>query len=187
MGQNIDEILRLLENWRTRLNFAQTGHYARCEGYQRLHEYMGASLVVVSALVSCFLFFDAQKSVSPEVKTIVAVVSILATVLASLQTFLRPGEKSELHRAKAARYGSLKRQIEIQIAKGFHDVAQAANFAEYISVRWDHISDDAPVTPQSVRKRISKLIEEERALHSGRQEVNQHPKPASSGQAGAAA
>jgi hypothetical protein len=167
MSQSVDDILKLLESWKFRLNYAQTGHYARSERHLKINEYLGIVLVIVSAFVSCFLFFDAQNKASPDVKMYVAVAGILATVLASLQTFLRPGEKAELHRAKAARYGSLKRQVEIQIARGFDDVSKAINFIELIGVRWDHISDDAPVTPQSVRKRIAKLMEEDKLIHAG--------------------
>jgi len=164
--QGLVGILELLKNWRFRLNHAQAGHYVVAEKYLRFHDYLGMLLVMLSAFVSCFLFFDFKGAIDFRIRIGVVVAGVFSTVLASVQTFLRPGEKAELHRAKAARYGQLKRQVEVFVAKGFANEKEASDFLLHVETRWDHIADDAPVTPQSVRKRIGQLIESERQLQN---------------------
>lgn len=148
-----------LVNWKIRLNKAQIGHYISTERYGRLHYLLGVPLVGVSAFVSASLFLD-HDQIPQYLRNVVVFLSITTTIIASLQTFLRLGEKSELHRAKAAKYGNLKRTVESFLAID-HTEEEVKIFLEKVDTEWSHITDDAPVTLRSIRKEVSNIFRKE--------------------------
>jgi hypothetical protein len=159
MADNIENLRELLSEWKLRLNKAQIGHYIATERAISLHHYLGIPLVALSAFVSTSLFLDLSK-VSPLLMISMIASSIATTILASLQTFLRPSEKAESHRTKAAKYGSLRRRIELFLIKN-STKQEMEQFLSELQVEWDHTAADAPVTPRDIRKRISVLLRNE--------------------------
>lgn len=157
--QNSTSLKDLLMEWKLRVNKAQIGHYIATERFISLHHYLGIPLVVLSTFVSTALFLDLSK-VSQPLMFIVISSSIITTILASLQIFLKPSEKAELHRSKAAKYGSLRRRLELFLAKDTN-LPEMEQFLSEVQTEWDHITSDAPVTPRAVRQHISELLRTE--------------------------
>jgi hypothetical protein len=58
-----------------------------------------------------------NKGASKTARLVVGVVSIVAAVLASIQTFLGYGQASERHRIAGTRYAALRRSIEVAIGR----------------------------------------------------------------------
>ena len=87
----------------------------------------------------------------------VGIISVLAAVLASLQTFLRLSERAEKHRAAAVRYGALRRELETAIAKGgpYED-----KLVEGVREKLDSISSDSPEIPARVWTKVEKMLKE---------------------------
>jgi hypothetical protein len=69
-------------------------------------------------------------------KLVVGTVSILAAVLAAIQTFLSYGQLTERHRTAAARYASSRRTIEVALTR--HDAAAV----DRIRVEMDKVGAD---------------------------------------------
>lgn len=155
-----ERLKKTLLDWKMRLNKAQIGHYISTERYGRFHYILGVPLVGTSAFVSASLFLD-HNQISQLLRNIVIFLSIATTIIASLQTFLRFGEKSELHRAKASKYGTLKRNVERFLAIN-HTDEEIKIFLEKIDTEWSHITADAPVTARSIRKEVTDILSKER-------------------------
>ncbi len=96
----------LLKNWHGRVYAAQTAYYEVAERFRRRNYQMGIPVVIVSGLVGTAVFSDVGN------KWLVGSVSILAAVLASLQTFLKFGENATLHGAAADWFAAIRRDIE---------------------------------------------------------------------------
>jgi len=146
-----------LEEWEVRLNGAQAGHYMSCEKYQRLNNLLGIPLVILSSFVSAFLFFE---NVNWYISLFLKISGVIVVILASLQTFIRPSEKAEMHRVKASKYGSLKRKVEVAI-KQSHNSEESQDLMTPLLFEWNTLAEDAPVTPHNIRKKIKEIIKED--------------------------
>lgn len=151
----------LLQEWKIRLNKAQIGHYISSERYARWHNWLGIPLVILTTIVGTSSVVEIWLGNQQNLSLMLAVFSFLSALLASLQTFIRPGEKAENHRSKAARYGTLRRDIERFLISD-HDDVEFGNFLNKLQMQWDNIAYDSPVTPRSIRKKITKLISVEK-------------------------
>ena len=147
----------LINEWEIRLSKAQIGHYLAAEKYQKIHYFMGALLIIFSALVASSLFLETQTG---WIKNFILVASILSTVLAGFQTLVRPSEQAEIHRSKAASYGSLRRKIELYLSTNKPNEVDERTLLE-IKNEWDSIADNSPVTPHGLRKKSTDILNSE--------------------------
>ena len=108
------KIEQLLEDWRKRVYAAQSAYYEEAERLRRRQYQLGIPVVVVSSLVGTAIFADWDKD--GMYKWWVGSVSILAAILASLQTFLKFGENATLHGAAADWFAAVRRDIEEVLA-----------------------------------------------------------------------
>lgn len=105
---------QLLQDWRNRVYAAQTAYYDMAERLRRRNYELGIPVAIVSTLVGTAVFADLGKSNT--YKWWVGAVSLLAAVLAGLQTFLRFGENATLHGAAADWFAAIRRDIEELLA-----------------------------------------------------------------------
>ena len=108
------EMEQLLQDWHSRVYAAQTAYYDMAERLRRRNYELGIPVAVVSTLVGTAVFADLGKSST--YKWWVGAVSLLAAVLAGLQTFLRFGENATLHGAAADWFAAIRRDIEQLLA-----------------------------------------------------------------------
>jgi len=100
----------LLRNWHNRVYAAQTAYYDVAERFRRWNYRLGIPVVVVSSLVGAAVLSEKGD------KWLVGSVSILAALLASLQTFLKFGENATLHGAAGDWFAAIRRDIEEVLA-----------------------------------------------------------------------
>lgn len=103
-------VTELLENWHKRVYAAQSAHYASADLFRRLNYFVGVPAVVFSSVVGTAIFAGLEKD-SPRALW-VAFASIIAAVLAGLQTFLRFPERAAEHATAADWYSAVRRDIE---------------------------------------------------------------------------
>lgn len=104
----------LLQDWRSRVYAAQSAYYEEAERLHRQNYWLGIPVIVVSSMVGTAVFADWGKDGA--LKWLVGSVSILAAVLASLQTFLKFGENATLHGAAADWFAAIRRDIDETLA-----------------------------------------------------------------------
>jgi hypothetical protein len=102
----------MLENWYHRVRESQLSHYEAANIFESMNYWLGIPSIILSTILGTSIFATLGKSVDIIVQILFGLVSVIAAVLTGLQTFLRFSERSEKHRTIAARYGSLRRQIE---------------------------------------------------------------------------
>jgi hypothetical protein len=112
---------RLLEDWHERVTVAQFGHQRQAEGTRTKSIMLGLPVVILTTLVGTSAFATLNEATSTRAKVVVGSFSILAAVLASMQTFLGYSQVAERHRIAASRYANARRAIEIALTR--HDAS----------------------------------------------------------------
>lgn len=161
----------LLEEWATRTAIAKTAHFQLVELYRRRYTELGIPVVVLSSIVGTGLFATlSEDAVSRPLRFGAGVISVLAAVVAGLQTFLRYGERAEKHMVAADWYAALNRRINQLLAlspdlrpeatKCLDEVRKemariGQQSPEIGQKRWDEIAADVGLTdlPASPRRR----------------------------------
>jgi len=105
-----EQVSELLMDWHNRVYAAQSAHYAAAQLFRRLNYLVGIPAIVSSSIVGTAIFSGLEKN-SPRA-SLVAGTSILAAVLAGLQTFLRFSERAAHHATAADWFSAIRRDIE---------------------------------------------------------------------------
>lgn len=111
------KVLDLLRNWQARAGSSSEEHYALASSLARSNIRFGVPVVALTTFVGTTVFATLQRpEVSLGLRIAVGLISVLAAVLASLQTFLRFGERAEKHRVAAERWAAIRREIDEMLA-----------------------------------------------------------------------
>lgn len=125
--ENKDRISDLLIKWHYRFQKSEKSHYRSATSCRVFNYSLGIPLVIITIIVASDIFgvleglaknqypWEPNENMGIEAK-IIAILSVLAPVLAALQTFLRFPERAEQHRNAAVKFGVLKKEVEKQIA-----------------------------------------------------------------------
>jgi len=132
-------------------------HYESAKYYARAHNLLGIPVVVFSSIVGTTVFATLQKQVALRSQIIVGAVSVLAAVLAALQTFLRFSERAEKHRSIAASYSAIRRQLELVLNEPIEIRGNTKELVDSIKTRFDSLADAAPNVPNRVWKQVQGL------------------------------
>jgi hypothetical protein len=136
------QVEHLLDDWRNRVYAAQAAHYGAADTFRLMNYVVGVPAVVFSSLVGTALFAGLEKD-SP--KTIlVASASILAAVLAGLQTFLRFAERATQHATAGDWYSAIRRDIEQVLNLPVEARGKAKDCLDGIRKEMNRASQDSP-------------------------------------------
>lgn len=145
----------LLNDWYRRLRESQFSHYESAKEFDLMNYWLGIPSVILSTIVGTSVFATLNESVETSAKLLVGVVSMLAATLTGLQTFLRFSERAEKHRAVAARYGALRREIEELLSLEKNITRElVAPLREAI----DRLAEEAPNVSTRIWRRTQKML-----------------------------
>jgi hypothetical protein len=111
-----EPVLALLRDTHNAAAISQDAHYAIATRLVRYNIWFGIPVVALATLVGTSVFATLQKDVRTDLRILVGFVSVLAAVLASLQTFLRFQERGEKHRAAAEHWSQIRRETKQMLA-----------------------------------------------------------------------
>ncbi len=144
-----EETHRVLSIWYRRARESQFAHYQAASRYARMARLLGVPSVALSAAAGTALFATLQKeSTSVGLRLAIGLVSVLAGVLAALQTFLGYGERADRHRAAASAYGAVRREIEQYHAVSPGNAEDMEAAMQAVRARLDQIAERAPDVPE---------------------------------------
>jgi hypothetical protein len=107
----------------------------------------GVPVVILTSLVGTSVFASIGRTVDLWLKIGIGMISVLAAVLASLQTFLRFGERAEKHRSAAELWASIRREIDEMLALHPTYLASRGDPQKYLDDlrrRMDEIAQQSP-------------------------------------------
>jgi hypothetical protein len=156
-------IEELLQDWRKRAYAAQASYYEVAERHRRRNYQLGVPVVIVSSLVGTAIFAD--WGTEPGYKWWVGSVSILAAVLASLQTFLKFGENATLHGAAADWFAAIRRDIEELLALPPHLRGHPKQCLDSIRQEMNKAGQKSPELSERLWKKVARRFGVEEPPH----------------------
>src|SRR4029079_16080306 len=155
-------VMQRLFDWECRCAAAEEVHFDVAEELSRRNLFLGIPVVVLSAIVGTSLFASVSgDGVAVWIRIAAGTVSLIAGVLASIQTFLRFGARAEQHRVAAERWAAVKREIEKVRTLPSEQVGEANELLDDIKARMDQAADKSPAMPK--RRWSRALAKQERA------------------------
>lgn len=105
--KTIDDVL---QRWLKRARESQLSHHLMTENLESWHTWLGVIVVVATAFAGATTI---AAEISGNSKLALGLLTLSATVLTALQTFLKLEERANRHRVAAAGYGQVRRQLEL--------------------------------------------------------------------------
>jgi hypothetical protein len=119
MGERNTDYDGLLEKWNDSALERQRAHTRAAVLLYLAHYLVGVPVVALTAVSgTAALTAVASKSGIP---TFVAVLSLVATALSALQTFLGPQARAEVHRVAAVGYAVARREMDVLLTENLPD------------------------------------------------------------------
>jgi hypothetical protein len=137
------QVAQLLEDWHKRCYAAQSAHYASSDLCRLLNYVVGVPAVVFASIVGTAIFAGLEKSDSSRT-LLVASASILAAVLAGLQTFLRFSERAAKHATAGDWYSAIRRDIEETLHLPVESRGKAKDCLDRIRKEMNRVAQDSP-------------------------------------------
>ena len=108
------EVVNLLRSWQQRSTVAEHAYYAKAERLRVWNYLLGIPVVIVTGVVGTAVFASLGRSttVSAQAKVAIGAVTILAAVLAGVQTFTKLGEAAQQNGIAGDWYASIRRDID---------------------------------------------------------------------------
>ena len=136
------DTVQLLDDWHKRCYAAQSAHYASADRCRLLNYIIGVPAVVFASIVGTAIFADLTKGTTSRLA--VASVSILAAVLAALQTFLRFSERAAAHAIAGDWYSAIRRDIEEILHLPVASRGKAKDCLDEVRKEMNRVAQDAP-------------------------------------------
>ncbi|MCL1060507.1 SLATT domain-containing protein [Shewanella gelidimarina] len=147
----------LVDSWLKKLGDAQIGHYKEAEYLGRVHQLLGAVLILLTTGVTAFIFYESANN-TEQVRFSIGVASAFAAALSGVVTFGRFGERANEHRITAGRYGKLRRQLEYLQSTCPVEInsAEFQRKLKTLRIEWEYVALNAPLTPKE--RKISPFL-----------------------------
>ena len=137
-------------------------HYRMAETYKARHRTFGTIVVVVTALVGTSVFSTLSGSTNATIQIATSILSVVAVVLAALQTFLGFSDLQAQHKMAGVSYSQIRRDIDLLNAKYPKGKGGAGTpeMTELVSIKkhLDDIDNASPTIPDKVWDRAWKAI-----------------------------
>jgi len=121
---------------------------------------LGIPVVILTTIVGTTVFSSiASSSTNSIILLVVAgLLSVVAAVFSSLNTFLNYGELAERHRNASVKYGNLRREIE-ELISFANNKTDLESIMKDIRTRWDAVDLEAPSVPQKIYDSVYRQVE----------------------------
>jgi hypothetical protein len=136
----------LLTDWLARVKKAQIAYTRSATSFEKMHYWLGGSIIVLSTLAGASLFAT---------DFYIKVASSIAAVLAGFQTFYRLSERAEKFRVIGSKYGELKMELEQKLTFPPPE-PEFELYVESFRERWNKLREEAPPAPQRIWDKIRK-------------------------------
>jgi len=164
-------VMDRLRDWERRAAAAAEVHFHTAEYLSRWNIFLGIPVVTLSAIVGTATFATLAHDVNVGIRIAAGTLSVIAAVLASVQTFLRFGARAEQHRVAAERWAAIRREIEKVRALPPKLVGDPKQLLDDVNARMDEAAEKSPAMPD--RRWKQALAKRERA-------ATRHHRPAGS-------
>lgn len=150
----------LVKGWVLHAAKARRKHEEAARRLDRLRYWIGVPAIVISAIVGASVIASLEAQFGVWVTIAVGLGAILASMLASLQTFLAHAERAEKHRAAGVEYKAAVRELEERLAERRPQGAMSCDdeelrhWVETMRQHLDALERKAPIVPEGIHQRV---------------------------------
>jgi hypothetical protein len=109
----VRDLLDKAEEYRLLVARHNRAHYLAAKQAERMNTWLGVPVAVTTTAVGTTIFSTFSDNPDVKLRIGTGLLSLLAAVLASLQTFFKFSEHQQKHLQAGAQYGALRRRLEI--------------------------------------------------------------------------
>ncbi len=155
-----EESLELIRGWLIHARKSWKKQEEAARRFESRYWLLGSISLILSAVVGASLFSLLESASNPGMRVLAGIISILASVAASLITFQRYDERAEKHRAAAISYKAALRALEKMHAETISStpdqasINQIAKKLDDIEKKLDSLEISAPVVPEDINNAI---------------------------------
>jgi hypothetical protein len=154
------ELEVVLGAWYRRARESQFAHYRAANHYSAASRWLGIPSVLLSAIVGTTLFATLQKDgVGQAVQVGAGLIALAAASLAAIQTFLGYDDRAAKHRAAAASYGTVRREIEQHQVLRPQSREEADALLQALRRHLDDVGASAPDIPRRLWNEVRQDVE----------------------------
>lgn len=152
--------------WLRRARESQMAHYEMANILSDRERLLGVPVILLTSIIGTSAFASlTTEAIDPAIKIAVGALGVIAAFLASLQTFFKYSERSERHKACAARFAAVRRELEIVYAE--NSFSNERNYISTIREKLDRLAEESPHIPENVfEKVVRKIYEGQPAIES---------------------
>jgi hypothetical protein len=140
----------LLGQWLVGLRILHVGNFLAAKHCIKLNQRFGILVVIATSVVGSAIFASIGKLQDHRLQIFAGLLSLSATVLASLQTFLGYSNRASAHQAAAIKYGELRTEAEMLLTEDLAVVADLEKRLESIRRRWNDLDSTTPPLPDRI-------------------------------------
>ena len=137
-------LLTLLRRWREYAEWAREIHNTRQSRYAYLNFGFGIPIAVLSITVSTGTIAFLGETIGTYFRVFGALLSLVAGVLAALQTFIKPSEKSKERQIAACGYSDLVREMDQCLANPPDTIEELDQVVKEFGDRMEKLEKDSP-------------------------------------------
>src|SRR5205085_7588957 len=160
-----EAVLDRLRDWERRAAAAAEVHFQTAEYLSRWNVFLGMPVVALAAIVGTAAFATLSHHVNVGIRVAAGALSVVAAVLASVQTFLRFGARSEQHRVAAERWSAIRREIEKALVLPAELLGDPKQLLDGVDARMDEAAEKSPAMPDRRWKRALAKRQREATRH----------------------
>lgn len=134
----------MLSNWLLRLKIIYRAYYASAVATDRAHYVIGISAVILSVLPAAQFFVITGVAKTEIGAAILALITLVVSCLALIQTFLKLPEKAERYRSAGVHFSDLHREIEHLMVRSDLDVNAVDQQIISIRKKWEDLGNASP-------------------------------------------
>jgi hypothetical protein len=112
-----------VKSWARSLTILHHGHWDAARKYERINLILGLGTAITAAISGTTAFTQLQQQtgqggITIWIQILVGVFALTAAALGAAQAFVRPSEIAGRHKKAGQKYGTLRREIELQLYLG---------------------------------------------------------------------
>jgi hypothetical protein len=135
---------QILNRWLKRARESQLAHHLMSETLERDHKLLGIIVIAITSIAGATAIFSELKG---DTKLVLGLFTLSATILTTLQTFLKLEERANRHRVAAAGYGEARRKLEFANAL---PADQAEARLKEVEISLNKLAQESPNVSKSV-------------------------------------
>jgi hypothetical protein len=159
MSSFTPQVEALAKDWFRRCRESQMVHYEYGSVLERRHFFFGMPAIVLSTIVGTAIFSSWESGAGNEMaKILFGLLSMLSASISALQTFLSLADRAAKHKAAGAKYGAIRRDLELLKSVPPKSEEEVSNRLDSIKNQMDELASNAPGIPSSFKQKIDERL-----------------------------